>query len=282
MQQKKQSKRLIIPIFLNHKGCPHRCIYCNQKSAVGISIKNLNEIDDTVKSYIKTQIEKYGKINPKYETTQLAFYGGSFTCLEKNEMINLLKIGKKYIYENFVDSLRVSTRPDCISEEILKILKEYKVKTVELGCESFSDNILKILNRGHTVEDIIKAYNLLKKEDFEISLQIMIGLPEEKDEDIEKIIYYLKELKPDFVRLFPLIVLKNTYLEKMYRAKIYKPITLEKAIKILGKIYKNCIEEGIKVIQIGLHYSEHLLKNYVAGPIHPRIGELVINSVDTL
>ena len=282
MQPKKLSKRLIIPVFINHKGCPHRCIFCNQKSAVEFYHTPVEKIPEIVKKYISTQIKKFGKINPKYEEVQLAFYGGSFTCLNKYQTDRYLKTAKNLQKIYPINSLRISTRPDCISEDILQYLKSYKVKTIEIGAECFDDKILNILNRGHTVNDILNAVNLIKSYNFELSIQLMIGLPEEDENIIQKNIKFLREIKPDFLRIFPLIVLKNTKLEEMYFNKDYVPLTLEKAIKILRKFFNVCEETGIKIIQTGLHYSEHLLNNYVAGPIHPALRDLVMNKEDTL
>ena len=275
MQQKKHLKRLIIPIFINHRGCPNRCIFCSQKSAVEFSDTPLEKISEVIESYISSQIKKFGRINPRYEIIQIAFYGGSFTCMGLNFMKRYIDKVKPFFDRYNIDSLRISTRPDCINQEILDFLKENKTQTIEIGAESFDDSMLKILKRGHTVDDILKASKLIKMNNFELSIQLMIGLPFETEEIIEKNLKYLKLIKPDFLRIFPLIVLKDTELENMYRKKIFTPVSLEKAVKILAIFYKHCEKENIKIIQMGLHYSEHLMKNYIAGPIHPAIGDLV-------
>ncbi len=280
MQQKRRLKRLIIPIFINHKGCPHRCIFCSQKSAVEDYNTPIEKIPEVIESYISTQIKKFGEINPKYEITQIAFYGGSFTCLGFDFMEKYFSKVEPFFLKYKINSIRISTRPDCVNQEILDFLKIKKVKTVEIGAECFDDNILKILKRGHTVNDIINACKLIKENNLELSIQLMVGLPEENEKIIEKNLKYLKEIKPDFLRIFPLIVLKNTELEKMYYEKKYTPISLENAVKILSKFYNLCEREGINIIQMGLHYSEHLVKNYVAGPLHPAIKDLVMNKVD--
>ncbi len=280
MQQKKLSKRLIIPIFINHKGCPHRCIFCSQKSAVEDYNTPIEKIPEVIESYISTQIKKFGKINPKYEITQIAFYGGSFTCLGKDFMDKYFKSVINYFEKYKIDSIRISTRPDCIDINILQYLKENNVKTIEIGAECFDDNILKILKRGHSVNDIVNASRLIKENNFELSIQLMVGLPGENEEIIEKKLKYLKKIKPNFLRIFPLIILKDTELEKMYYEKKYNPISLEDAVEILSKFYTLCEKEGIYIIQMGLHYSEHLIKNYIAGPIHPAIKDLVKNKVD--
>ena len=276
MQQKKHSKRLIIPIFINHKGCKHRCIFCSQKSAVEFHDTPIEKIPEIIESYISTQIKKFGKINPKYDTIQIAFYGGSFTCTGKIFMNRYFNAVKPFMSKYNIDSIRISTRPDCINYEILNFLKSNKVKTIEIGAECFDDKILDILNRGHSVEDILNASKMIKENKFELSIQLMIGLPEENEEVLHKNLHFLKKIKPDFLRIFPLIVLKDTELEKMFREKRFTPITLEKAVEILKKFFDLCEKNNIKIIQTGLHYSEHLLKNYVAGPLHPSLKDIVL------
>ncbi len=279
MQQRKHLKRLIIPIFINHKGCPHRCIFCSQKSAVEFYDTPIDRIPEIIESYISSQIKKYGKINPKYELIQIAFYGGSFTCINKEFMDRYFNSVSELFCKYNINSIRISTRPDCIDNNILEYLKTRNVKTIEIGAECFDDNILNILKRGHTVKDILNSCELIKSNDFELSLQLMIGLPGENEKIIEKNLEYLSKIRPHFLRIFPLIVLKNTELEKMYIEKKYLPITLDKAVTILKKFYILCEKEGIRIIQMGLHYSEHLLNHYVAGPLHPVLRDLVIKSI---
>ena len=276
MQQKRHSKRLIIPIFINHRGCKYRCIFCSQKSAVEFHDTPFEKIPEIIESYISTQINKFGKINPKYEITQIAFYGGSFTWIGKNFMNKYFNAVKPFMTKYNIDSIRISTRPDCINYEILNFLRNNKVKTIEIGAECFDDNILEILKRGHSVEDILNASKIIKENNFELSIQLMIGLPEENEDVLNKNLQFLKKIKPDFLRIFPLIVLKNTEIEKMFREKRFTPITLEKAVEILKRFFDLCKENRIKIIQTGLHYSEHLLKNYVAGPLHPSLKDIVL------
>ncbi len=279
MLPKKPSKRLIIPIFLNHKGCNHRCIFCNQRSAVGISLSSIEEIKSIVNSYINSQVKKFGKINPKYESVQIAFYGGSFTCLEKKIMIKYLKQAYFFVENNKVNSLRISTRPDCINPEIIKILKDFKVKTIEIGGESFDNQILQILKRGHSVNDILISSELIKKNNLELTLQLMVGLPNETKETHELNKKFLLKIKPNFLRIFPLVVLKNTELENMYRNNLFYPLSLKEAIEVLKDYYIFCEKVGIKIIQMGLHYSTHLLENYVAGPLHPSLKDIIKNLI---
>ncbi len=268
-------KRFIIPIFISNKGCKFRCIFCNQSniSAKGDLPENVSSI---VTTYLDTQFKKFGKINPKYEKTQISFYGGSFTCLNKDLMVKYLSEAFKFIENKQVDSLRLSTRPDCISYEIVNLLKEYRVETVELGAQSFNNKILKILNRGHSLEDTIESAGILKQADFEIGIQIMVGLPEETDDDIEYIIDILTNIiKPNFIRIYPLLVIKGTYLEKMYHRGEFLPLSKEKTIKRCKKIFQNCLKNDIEVIRIGLQDSDILRENIIAGPYMPNLGQII-------
>jgi histone acetyltransferase (RNA polymerase elongator complex component) len=268
-------KRFIIPIFISNKGCKHRCIFCNQFN-ISSDLSHPEKVKNIVKDYLKTQYEKYGSINPKYEKSQISFYGGSFTCLEKDLMVKYLSEAFKFVNNNLIDSLRLSTRPDCINGDTVEILKNYKVETVEIGAQTFNDRLLKILNRGHTVQDILNSVKILKQHLFEIGIQVMVGLPEETEENISELIDILiNQIKPDFIRIYPLLVVKGTILEKFYINKKFQPLSTEKTIKRCKKIFQNCLKNDIEVIRIGLQDNELLKSNIIAGPYIPNIGELV-------
>jgi histone acetyltransferase (RNA polymerase elongator complex component) len=281
-------KRFIIPIFLNQQGCKYKCIFCNQFKITGSSIKPTQYIDE-VKNYIDTQIKKFGQINPKYKISQISFYGGSFTCLPIKIMDKYINIVKPFLKNSIeeteqkykvIDSLRLSTRPDCINEDILKFLKGNHVETIEIGAQCLDNKLLKILNRGHTVEDVYNAFNLLKKFNFETGLQLMVGVPCETTKTIENSIkIIINKIKPNFIRIYPLIVLKNTQLEKMYHNNEYISLTINEAVERASLIAQECLKNGINVIRIGLQYNETLKESYVAGPLIPNFGDLVKNKI---
>ena len=210
-------KHYIIPIFVPHLGCPNDCIFCNQKS---ISGQKKNMTKEEAKKIIDNYLE-----NIKNEETQveIAFYGGSFTAIEKKLQEELLETAYEYIKNGKVESIRISTRPDCINKETLKRLKKYKVKTIELGVQSSNDYILKRANRGHTFEDVKKASKMIRWHGFKLGHQIMVGLPESTKIDEINTAKALIKLKPKMVRIYPVLVVKNTKLEKEYQDGQYEP-----------------------------------------------------------
>ena len=211
-------KLYIIPIFVPHLGCPNDCIFCNQKSISGQK-KNMT------KEEAKKIIEDYLKsINSEDAQIEIAFFGGSFTAIEKEKQEELLQLAYEYVKDGKVESIRISTRPDCIDKETLKRLKSYKVKTIELGVQSANDYILKRANRGHTFEDVKKASKLIRRYGFQLGHQMMVGLPESTKIDEINTAKALIKLKPKMVRIYPVLVVKNTKLEKEYENGEYQPL----------------------------------------------------------
>ena len=255
-----------ISIFVPHLGCSHQCSFCNQRHITGCkSLPHSTDIDEAVK--IATSSDKYNKDN-----TEIAFFGGSFTAIEREYMIELLSAAYKYVNDGTVKGIRISTRPDCIDEGILEILKQYGVSSIELGAQSMVDNVLIANNRGHLSADVVYASKLIKQFGFSLGLQMMTGLYKSCEADdcftAEKII----EIKPDTVRIYPTITIKNTYLESLYNQGQYIPQTLEAAVSLATKLEDMFIKNDITVIRIGLHTIE--ADSYVAGPWHPAFREL--------
>lgn len=255
-----------ISIFVPHLGCPHQCSFCNQKHITGCSeIPNSSTIDQAVE--IAVNSNKYNKNN-----TEIAFFGGSFTAIEHSYMIELLSAASKYVENGTVSGIRISTRPDCINEEILNILKSYGVTAIELGAQSMIDDILIANNRGHLSSDVIKASNLIKQHGFSLGLQMMTGLYKSKQTDDLLTAEKLIELSPDTVRIYPTITIKNTYLEKLFFEGKYAQQTLEDAVVLATELEDMFLNHGINVIRVGLHTIEN--DSYVAGPWHPAFREL--------
>lgn len=203
---------------------------------------------------------------------EIAFFGGSFTAIEKSYMISLLDATVPYI-ERF-KGIRISTRPDCINEEILNILKKYKVTSIELGAQSMDDNVLSANNRGHRSDDVIKASKLIKEFGFSLGLQMMTGLYGSTYEtDIDTALSFIS-IKPDTVRIYPTVIMKNTELERLYLRKEYVTFTLEETVKLCSQLLCMFNEHNISVIRLGLHHSESLEKDMVAGVYHPAFREL--------
>ncbi len=210
------------------------------------------------------------KEDSKY--AEIAFFGGSFTAIDREYMISLLDATAPYV-DKF-RGIRISTRPDCINEEILGLLKSYKVTSIELGAQSMNDNVLMCNKRGHSSDDVYKASSLIKSYGFSLGLQMMTGLYMSDDDiDIETAKAFI-EIKPDTVRIYPTIVMKNTDLVAFMDEKLYVPQSLDKAVALCSKLITMFEDNDINVIRVGLHHSESLDCDMVAGPYHPSFREL--------
>lgn len=242
-------KQYIIPIFVPHLGCPNDCVFCNQKSISG-QTKQLTK--DDVKNIIEEHL-KYLKDNSKVE---IAFFGGSFTGIDEQKQEELLSVAYEYVKQGKVQSLRISTRPDYIDRTILKRLKKYKVKTIELGVQSANDYILQKAGRGHTFDDVKKASRLIRMYGFNLGHQMMVGLPESTKLDEINTAQKLVKLKPKMIRIYPVLVIKNTKLEKDYESGDYKALTVTQAVEICKELVKIFAKKHIEVIRIGLQPTE--------------------------
>lgn len=264
-------KHYIIPIFVPHKGCPHDCIFCNQKKITG-------QTGEVTGDDVRDKIEQYLASIP-YENSfiEAAFYGGSFTAIPQACQNELLEAAFRYVEEGRIKGIRISTRPDCIDESIAGNLKKHGVKIVELGVQSMDEEVLKISNRGHGRDDVFRAVRILKNYGFSVGVQMMIGLPGDSEDKALGTAKELISLKPDIARIYPALVIKNTYMEEMYMRGEYKPLSLEEAVEQAKKILILFEGNGIKVIRIGLQPTENLLfgNDVVAGPFHPSMRHLV-------
>jgi histone acetyltransferase (RNA polymerase elongator complex component) len=265
-----KTKHIVIPIFIPHKGCPFDCIYCNQKKISG-------QRDEMTEEKMVSEIESYLSTASKDTCIELAFYGGSFTGIEKSEQFKFLKIANEYIKKGNIKAIRLSTRPDYISGDILDYLKEYKVRTIELGVQSLDNEVLEKSCRGHSQEVVFDSSKLIKENGFVLGIQTMIGLPGDTDEKALETAKKVVGLKPDLLRIYPTLVIKDTYLEKMYNKGEYTPLSLEDAVGLCAKLLRIYRKNNINVIRIGLQPTESINGNgdVVAGPFHPAIRQLV-------
>ncbi len=260
-------KHANISLFVPHQGCEHQCSFCNQKTISG-TVKELTpeEVNETLLKAINDGVDS--------QNTEIAFFGGSFTAIDREYMISLLEVTKPYIENGSFCGIRISTRPDAIDTDVLDILKEYKVTSIELGAQSTDSEVLLLNHRGHTRDDIIKASDLIKQNGFSLGLQMMTGLlgdtPEKTLQTADDII----KLKPDTVRIYPTIVLEGTYLGELYKKGKYMPQTVDEATEICAVLLQKFYEENIKVIRLGLHSGGNVEEGYLAGPYHPAFGEL--------
>ena len=260
-------KHANISLFVTHMGCPHQCSFCNQKTISG-SVSALSP-DDVAKT-----LEDAVTHGNSPENTEIAFFGGSFTAIERGYMVSLLEATKPFMEKGCFKGIRISTRPDAIDGEVLSILKSYGVTSIEIGAQSTDDMVLTLNQRGHTREDIFNASFLIKKYGFSLGLQMMTGLLGDTDEKSLKTCEDIIFLKPDTVRIYPTIVLEGTYLAELYKKGEYSPQTLENAVSLCAKLLRRFHEESIKVIRLGLHSGGNVEEGYIAGPYHQAFGEL--------
>jgi histone acetyltransferase (RNA polymerase elongator complex component) len=255
-----------IAIFIPHNGCPQNCIFCNQHTITG-----QNSCAPSAKD-VKVILDKASQQNNK--SLSIAFFGGSFTAINHDYMISLLEATKPYIDEGIFDGIRISTRPDAISQEILDILKEYNVNAIELGAQSTDNTVLKMNRRGHTYEDIINASILIKQNSISLGHQMMVGMYGSTREKTIKTAKQLADLKPDTMRIYPVIVLKGTELEEIKSQGLYIPLEQKEAIDITAELLLYFDKQGIEIIKVGLHASEGIEAGFVAGPYHQAFREL--------
>lgn len=270
------NRHYIIPIFVPHRGCPHDCVFCNQKHITGQTTEIVNAL------FVEMEIEKYLKTIPdKGRYLEVSFFGGSFTGLPLEEQKELLYPAKKALDSGKIDAIRLSTRPDYIDDDILNLLKAYSVSIIELGVQSMDDLVLEESNRGHTKEDVYKSSRMIKSYGFTLGLQMMVGLPgDREDKDLYTADEFIK-IKPLMVRIYPALVIKDTYMEHMYKKGTYIPLSLEESIEICAKLYLKFEKESINIIRIGLQPTANIRpgRDLIAGPFHPAYRELVESKI---
>lgn len=256
-----------ISIFVPHKGCPNDCSFCNQRA---ISGQTLPATAEDVAKAVTTAI-KYN-IDPK--NTEIAFFGGSFTAIEREYMLSLLTAAKHFLDTYKFSGIRVSTRPDCIDSNVLEILKEYGVTAIELGAQSMCDEVLSSNRRGHTADDVRNASRLIKEYGFELGLQMMTGLYKSDFKKDEYTANEIIKLKPDTVRIYPTVVLKNTHLGYLQQKGEYTAPNAEESAPFCAKLLQMFSVHNIKVIKLGLHSSETVEDDMIGGAYHPAFREL--------
>lgn len=259
----------ILPIFIPHAGCPHQCVFCNQKKISGQKSAAVEGAKQQITRWLQW-------LKPSSEN-EAAFYGGSFTGLEQSLQKQLLELTDQLIQDKVIGSVRLSTRPDYIDEAELCLLSRHQVKLIELGVQSMDNDVLAAAERGHTAEAVQQAAKLIKKHGFKLGVQLMVGMPGQSFASVQKTAQQIAELKPDICRIYPLLVIKDTPLEISYRQGRFIPLTLEEAVRQSAYLYKIMTENNIKVIRVGLQPDDELCSagNIVAGPFHPSMGELV-------
>jgi len=262
---------LVIPIFIPHEGCPHQCLFCNQHGISGHIAPPVSgaEVGATIRSWLE-------RTRPANRTeVEVAFYGGSFTGLPVSRQIELLGAVQPFCQQGVVREIRLSTRPDYIDGERLDLLVRHRVSTIELGVQSCDDRILRRSGRGHTVADSVVASRLIKERGLRLGVQLMLGLPGENFRSLRQTTATVIRLGPDFVRIYPTLVLRGSGLERLYHQGGYRPLSLGRAVVSAAYLKKRFDDQGIGVVRMGLQPTAELERSLVAGPHHPAFGEMV-------
>jgi len=272
----KIEKPFIIPIFIPQQGCPHQCVFCNQRAITGVNqtIPSPEELRLQINTFLQYKVKKR-------KSSQIAFYGGNFMGLKPEIIKMMLNEASQLVKRREVDSIRFSTRPDTINNEQLDIIKDFPVSTIEIGVQSMDDEVLSISNRGHKSSDTKDAVCFLKKRGYQIGMQMMVGLPGDNEIKSLDTGEKIAELSPDFVRIYPTLVLEKSILAKWYKSGKYIPMSLEQSVTLVKKLYRIFKERDIPVIRMGLQTTEDFEKEAVilAGPYHPAFGHLVYSEI---
>ncbi len=263
----------VIPIFIAHQGCPHQCLFCNQRSITGApeGMVGAREVEET----IRTQLA-WPRRHPD-APVQVAFYGGSFTGLPVERQRELLGAAQPFLVSGQVRELRLSTRPDYMTPEIAGFLREHGVGIVELGAQSLDDRVLGASGRGHTVAQVRTAVACLKAAGVKVGLQLMLGLPGDSTATALASGRAAAALGPDMVRLYPCLVISGSPMAELYHQGRYQPLSLSRAVALAGRLWSIFNGQGIPVVRMGLQPSASLEETLLAGPYHPAFGELVLS-----
>jgi len=251
----------ILPVFIPFAGCANRCVYCNQDAITGKHINSL--IDD-----VKKQIDWYLSISTRWD--EISFYGGSFTCLPYNLRKTLYKIALTQF-----SSIRFSTRPDCIKDEMIYEFYENSVKTVELGVQSLSNKVLLKNNRPYGSDVALNAIDKLSKSNIDVVAQIMVGMFAENREDFTYTVDELVKHQIKGVRIYPTVVLKGALLQTLFEEKSFSPLTFKETLLRSAYAYIRFLAHEKKILKVGLQYSESFCENIIAGYYHPAFGDIV-------
>ena len=270
-------KHYTIPFFIPHKGCPYKCIFCDQKRITGEDMPDPKEVPERVEKYLSTMPREGAHI-------EVGFFGGSFTGLSRKAQKDFLDRARPFLEKGSIQGIRLSTRPDLIDEEKVSFLKEHGVTCIELGVQSMYDKVLLAAKRGHTAENVEKASRIILKEGLMLGHQMMLGLPlSGLDEELYTAMR-IWQLGACQVRIYPVIVIKGTELADLWTKGGYRPLDEEEAVRRAAKLISYFASKNVKVIRCGLHPSEGLLsgEEYLAGPFHPAFGQKARNKAKGL
>lgn len=263
-------KQTNLSIFIPHAGCKHMCSFCDQKSITG------RQSAPTAKQVWETLEEQAANLEKRQMTAEIAFFGGSFTAIDRDYMLRLLDTAKAAV-ERFpcYTGIRCSTRPDCVDESIADILKNSGVTAVELGAQSMSDEVLRANNRGHTAEDVRRAAEIIRSRGIELGLQMMTGLYHDTKKAVRYTADEFIKLSPKTVRIYPTVILKNTPLGKRFERGEFTSFSFEETVSLCAELLKKFEENNIRVIRLGLHASPDIEREMLDGVYHPALREIV-------
>ena len=263
----------VIPVFIAHQGCPHQCLFCNQRRITGApeGMVTAREVEEIIRAQLA-----WPRKHPD-APVQVAFYGGSFTGLALERQEELLGAAQPFLASGQVRELRLSTRPDYVTPQIAGFLRERGVGIVELGAQSLDDGVLAASSRGHTAAHVQTAVGCLKEAGTRVGLQLMLGLPGDNTATALASARRAAALGPDMVRLYPCLVIEGSPLAELYRQGEYQPQSLFRAVSLAGRLWTIFKAQGIPVVRMGLQPSPSLEKTVLAGPYHPAFGELVLS-----
>lgn len=265
-------RRVNIPIFIPHLGCPNQCVFCNQRTISG----TLSFCEDSVRPQIEAALATVGDAD-----AEIAFFGGSFTGIDRSLMLRLLDTAQSFVDADRVSGIRMSTRPDYIDDSVIKALAPYTIAAVELGAQSMTDGVLAASGRGHSAADTERAITLLRSNGYSVVGQMMLGLPRSTIADEIYCARRLCELGVSAARIYPTVVFKGTALAEMTETGEYAPLTVEDAVGRGAAVLRVFDDYGVPCIRIGLCDAEnlHSESTYTAGPNHPALGELIRSRV---
>lgn len=256
-----------ISIFVAHIGCPHICSFCDQHTISG------SQKAPTAEEVREVCEKALGEVDSP-ECSEIAFFGGSFTAIPRAYMLSLLGAAKEFVGEGRFRGIRISTRPDYIDGEVLTLLRSYGVTAIELGAQSMDDAVLDANERGHSAEDVVRASRLIREFGFELGLQMMTGLYGSSAESDRKTAREIIRINPDTVRIYPVVVLSGTRLAELYEQGEYKMIPFDDMVRLCAELIIDFEGKGIRVIKCGLHASDGVDGERVAGYYHPAFREM--------
>lgn len=260
-------KHANLSIFVPHAGCPHQCSFCSQRTISGVEAAPSG-------AQVTALCTRCAESLAESTEAEIAFFGGSFTGLDRAYMLELLKAAFPFVENGTFHGIRISTRPDYIDGDVLDVLARYGVTSIELGAQSMDDGVLLSNGRGHCAADVESAAGLVKKAGFSLGLQMMTGLWRSTSEKDFATAQKLEALEPDTMRIYPTVVLEKTALAELYRRGVYEPQTLPEAVELGAALLDFFLKRDIRVIRMGLHDEPSLREARVAGPWHPAFREL--------